>query len=279
MPHRPVQAVARLLRLTPDDTVFLEGGLGSQLMGMMIYRLRKGEDPATRCDVSYFFPEIKEPQTTAGATRWPWELHRYGISLQDEEFVRSPRYRLRRNYLGQAALDEPYAHHLAKHDWNSLFPVLPEAVAKAGDLDLLDGTGYAAVHVRRGDYLKVSSRVVTLEESLAVATRLASLLPPRILFLSDDEFTADERTDVAARFLGRQCLFTSESDQHIAHGLLRMSEVLVTSNSTFSWTAALLSTRDGALGVAPEHFFGQSMAAINNVFQGPSDWMLISRLG
>lgn len=277
MLRRSVQAVARLLRLTPDDTVFLEGGLGSQLMGMMIYRLRKGEDPATRCDVSYFFPEIQEPQTTAGATRWPWELHRYGMSLHDEEFVRSPRYRLRHDYLSQAALDEPYARLLAERDWNDLFPVLPEAVARANDLGLLDGSGYGAVHVRRGDYLKVSSRVVTLEESLAVATRLASLLPPRVLFLSDDEFTPEERSDVAARFPGRECVFLNEADQHIAHGLLRMAQVLVTSNSTFSWTAALLSARDGAIAVAPEHFFGSAMAPINNVFQGPASWMLISR--
>lgn len=279
MPRRSVQAVARLLRLTPDDTVFLEGGLGSQLMGMMIYRLRKGEDPATRCDVSYFFPEIPEPQTTSGATRWPWELHRYGMSLHDEGFVRSSRYRLRRDYLSQAALDEPYARRLAERDWNDLFPVLPEAVARATDLGLLDGRGYGAVHVRRGDYLKVSSRIVTLEESLAVATRLAAVLPPRILFLSDDEFTPDERSDVAARFPDRECVFLNESDQHIAHGLLRMAQVLVTSNSTFSWTAALLSTQDGAIAMAPEHFFGPAMAPINNMFQGPASWMLISRSG
>lgn len=54
MLHPRLEFFARCLKLTPNRTVFLEGGLGSQMMGFMLYLIRKEHDPATKCDVTYF---------------------------------------------------------------------------------------------------------------------------------------------------------------------------------------------------------------------------------
>lgn len=276
MVHQIVRSTARLLRVSPRNTVFLEGGLGSQIMGLMLYQLRKVDNPATVCDVTYFFPEIQVPQITEGATRWPWELHRYGFDLRDPEFVRSPRYRLRVDYSTQAVADECYAGGLTSRRWSDLFPIVPRALSRANELGAAEVDGYACVHVRRGDYLKVGSRVVNLSEVLDLIGNTTVLLPQRIVFLSDAEFTPSEVALIKSVLPDKDLIFLSEDDQHVAHGILRMSRTLVTSNSTFSWTAALLMERQDALAIAPQHFFGATGSPLNHVFQAPSSWMLIT---
>lgn len=270
-----IRRIARSLNLPPRNVVFLEGGLGSQLMGMLLFEVRRLQDPATQCDVSYFFPEIFQPQLTDGATRWPWELHRYGINLHDPRFVRHRWYRLRAAYETRARDDEPYAASLAEKHWSTLFPIVEAARQRVQDLGVDDADGYASVHIRRGDYLKVSARVLGLPEVLDFIRSLHALLPKRILFLSDDDFLSVEMDQVRTLLAGKECLFVNESDQHVVHGMMRLSKVLITSNSSFSWSAGLMLERPDALAFAPEHFFGTLAPHLNNVFQAPARWMIV----
>lgn len=270
-----IRRVARSLNLPPRNVVFLEGGLGSQLMGMLLFEVRRLQDPATQCDVSYFFPEILEPQLTDGATRWPWELHRYGIDLHDPRFVRNRWYRFRADYETRAYDDEPYAASLGEGQWSTLFPIVDAARQRVQDWGVGDDDGYASVHIRRGDYLKVSARVFDLPEVLDFMKCVQALLPERILFLSDDDFLPAEIDQVRSLLAGKKCMFVNESDQHVVHGMMRLSRVLITSNSTFSWSAGLMLERPDALAFAPEHFFGAKAPHLNNVFQAPARWMIV----
>lgn len=174
-------------------------------------------------------------------------------------------------------MDEVFYRRLRMRDWGFEFPVVPEAGVRANELGLLDGRGYAAIHIRRGDYLRVSSRVVRLEESIGLASRVSGLFPPRIVLLSDDAISPEERSEIGRSLPDRECLFIDEPDQHVAHGLLRLATVLITSNSTFSWTAAMLTVHDEGIALAPQHFFGPSMRPINQIFQSSASWMLMSR--
>lgn len=273
--RQSIRRIARSLNLPPRNVVFLEGGLGSQLMGMLLFEVRRLQDPATQCDVSYFFPEIFQPQLTDGATRRPWELHRYGIDLHDPRFVRHRWYRLRADYETRARDDEPYAASLAGNHWSTLFPIVDAARQRVQDLGVGDADGYASVHIRRGDYLKVSARILDLPEVLDFVRSLHSLLPERILFLSDDDFLPAEMDQVRTLLAAKECLFVNESDQHVVHGMMRLSKVLITSNSSFSWSAGLMLERPDAMAFAPEHFFGTTAPHLNNVFQAPARWMIV----
>lgn len=208
---------------------------------------------------------------------WEWELGRYGIDLSQPDFVRSRRRRFRLSRGTQATMDEIYYRRLPDWDWSPKFPVVPEAVVRADQLGLLDGSGYAAIHLRRGDYLRVSSRVVRLEESIGLASRITGLLPRRIVILSDDAISQEERSEIRRDLPDGNILFIDEPDQHVAHGLLRMATLLITSNSTFSWTAAMLTVHDEGIALAPQRFFGPSMGPVNRIFQSPVSWMLMSR--
>ena len=212
---------------------------------------------------------------TDGPTRWPWELNRYGVDLGDPGFIRSRRYFLRRGYLKQAHIDREFAERLIAPKWNQAFPVVGDAVICAQSLGLLDGGDFACVHVRRGDYLKVSSRVVSFEESLHFVARTSLLLPRRIIFLSDQAFSDNERLSAMTLLPRHDCIFYSHDDQHVVHGIMRLSNVLITSNSTFSWTAALLASDPANLAFSPQDFFGSGMEALNAVFRRTSKWMII----
>jgi hypothetical protein len=271
--YRLMKATGRTL----DDVVFLEGGLGSQLLGMMLYLERRDVDPATRVDASYFDAGLGVPtDDPSGLVLRPWELHRYGIAVSSLGSV-SRRLRIRLSPCDQALADKRFMALVAERDWSRTFPIVEASYSELRRHGLSTGEKFGCIHLRRGDYLKVSSRVVGINEVLALCQRVEGLLPERLVFLSDDPFTSDERQSVAAAFPARDCIFASGEDQHAVHGVMRMSSLLVTSNSTFSWSAGLLTASPDTVVLSPQSFFGPSNADINGVFQSGSDWMMMCR--
>lgn len=84
------QRVVASLGMTLKDVVYLEGGLGSQLLSMMVYLQRRENEPHVKADASYFKHGLEVPTDDAsGLTGWPWELHRYGFDLADFPPVRT----------------------------------------------------------------------------------------------------------------------------------------------------------------------------------------------
>lgn len=271
------QRVMASLGMTLKDVVYLEGGLGSQLLSMMVYLQRRENEAHVKADASYFKHGLEVPTDDAsGLTGWPWELHRYGFDLADFPPVRTG-IRVRVPARDRVALEGHFLAEAARRDWSAIFPIQPTTYDDLQALGLNADSDFACIHVRRGDYLRVSSRVVELEESLGVALRLGSRLPERVVFLSDDEFHSEEREAISKRLLGHVCAFHTGSDQHASHGLMRMASLLITSNSTFSWSAGILSTQPRALVISPTRFFGVGHDDTNRTFQAASDWMLMAR--
>lgn len=110
-----------------------------------------------------------------------------------------------------------------------------------------------------------------------MARRVRALLPDTVVLLSDDPFTDSDREQVAEDLSGFNCIFLEERDPHISHGIMRLSQVLITSNSTFSWTASVMMERDDAIALAPLKFFGERQSALNSMFQASGDWMFLRR--
>ena len=266
-----------LAGLAPRRTVFLEGGLGSQLLGMMTYLTRRQNDRRWKCDVSYFFPEVREPTFVGAGVRRPWELDRYGYELHSPAFTTSRRSYFRRDYESEARDETETLAKISTRNWSTAFAIPPEARMRLNQLPLGGSARFAAMHVRRGDYLAVASRVVSIQESLGMARRLRALLPDTVVLLSDDPFTDSDREQVAEDLSGLNCIFLEERDPHISHGIMRLSQVLVTSNSTFSWTASVMMEQDDAIALAPLKFFGEHQSALNSMFQASGDWMLLRR--
>jgi len=257
------------------DVVRIEGGLGSQILGLMQYEIRKRVNPRTQVDVSYFYPVIDSVQTINGLARRPWALDGFGIELSDFSSGFAKKRLCKPSYRVQASRDLIYYRKIMEFDWNKIFPVPTAAVDRLGELGLEPQSFYACVHLRQGDYLNVSSRVIGFREPLALCVELQALLPRVIVFVTDDEFTAEQITIARAKLPSKNCIFLIESDAQIVHGIMRMANVLVTANSTFSWSAAVLKTDPNAIAFSPQHFFSPEMAEVNSLFQAPAKWMLL----
>ena len=264
---------------TLGNVVFIEGGLGSQLLAMMIYVTRQEVAPDVQADVSYFKSRLDKPlDDSRGLTQWPWELDKYGYDLDLFPVVRH-RFRRRLSESDQAQVDQQFMSMVAQRDWNQVFPIVKSAAYELERLEIQPEQEFACIHVRRGDYLRVASQIVPFEKTLDVVYALRDLLPRSVVFVSDDPFTSTEVTSASELLNDKQCTFLAGSDQHASHGLMRMASVLITSNSTFSWSAGILSIRPDVMIISPQHFHGPGHEPTNAIFQSASSWMLWSRSG
>ena len=266
-----------IARMTSDKVVYIEGGLGSQILGMIVYMLRRQEDVRVCADVSYFFPPRSNPVDSGTVTLWPWELSRYGFSLHDVDFLSNRRRRLRPTYDLQAEIGGRYLRKASTHDLVKSFPPVPETTPLLTELGLL-GRPYAAVHVRRGDYLRASSRIVTITESLRLLAHMGPLLPRDLVLVCDESFSESDH-ELIEKHMGDVSVHHLEGgDPHIAHGVLRRASLLVTSNSTFSFSAALLRSHQDGLVFSPAHFFSPSPSPVNSFYQAPAEWMILRNM-
>lgn len=264
---------------TLENVVFIEGGLGSQLLAMMMFLTRQEVSPSVQADVSYFKSGLEIPlDDSRGLTRWPWELDKYGYDLDLFPVIRH-RFRRRLSESDQAAIDQRFMSMVAQRDWTQAFPVVKSAAYELERLEIRPEEEFACVHVRRGDYLRVASRTVPFEKTLDLVHALRALLPRSVVFLSDDPFTGTEVGAASELLNDKKCTFLAGSDQHASHGLMRMASVLITSNSTFSWSAGILSIRPDVMIISPQHFHGPGHEPTNAIFQSASSWMLWSRSG
>jgi hypothetical protein len=259
--------------------VRIEGGLGSQLIGLIVYESKKVKDSRVRPDVSYFLNRSSNGKSS-GPTIWDWELGDYGYTL--ENF--SSQSRFYDKYLG------PYfsshtrkvrdsASELAEAPWRTLAKRLPLAKGLNDFLlehELTLQKDFAVIHIRKGDYLKVASRVFSLEESINGLARFSSFINGPIFVTSDDVLSKKE-LDYCKDKLGslRLIVVGSDIDHHIVHSLMRTAAFLFTSNSTFSWTAGMLNIREAPMIISPTSFFREKDYLVNDLFRVKSSWMLI----
>jgi len=259
--------------------VRIEGGLGSQLIGLVIYESKKMKNPSIRPDVSYF-SQKSFAEKSNGPTIWSWQLDLYGYPL--ENLFNQAKFYDR--YLGvlfssNSSKIKDSADELAVVPWRSFAKKIPLAEGLSDFLekyDLSSEKDFAVIHVRRGDYLKVASRILTLEESIDGFARFSSLTSGPIFITSDDILSEKDLSYCKEQLkLARFIVVDPSTDLHIVHSLMRSASFLFTSNSTFSWTAGMLNVRDTPMIISPTSFFGDKDQRFNDLFRTRSSWMVL----
>ena len=270
---------SKFMRLQVEKTIRIEGGLGSQLIGLLTYETRKILNLPARVDVSYFTKQFNGTEIP-GVSIWEWELDRYGFSLESFN-VQSKFYD---KYLSVVfSKNSNKANHdrriFSQIPWRDFSLRLPLAEGlnsflETNGLSLNDD--FAVIHIRRGDYLRVASRVLSLEESINGFSKIGAALNVPI-FITCDDFLSAKDLAYCKEHLNSYALIIVDprTDNHIVHGLMRAASTLVTSNSTFSWTAGMLNVRESPLIISPTIFVGEIDNPINNNFRSSSTWMLL----
>ncbi len=234
----------------------IEGGLGSQILGVLSFynqQDRLGEKNA-KCDLSYF-----SHQDRAGL--WDWSLSSYGIHIEElKRFESKSRFNLlkaKRDFLTEFEISEGYwrktrAKYLTRFpiDQEKLQIFLQE-VSNTANLE-----NYGTIHIRRGDYLQVASKVIGLNDYLQFLKTINIALPTPSFIISDSPLTLAEKQQLA-KAVGIQCqaifLDGPGYDPFVLHSLMRTARLLVTSNSTYSFSAGLLG-RQGQVVFSPVEF-------------------------
>jgi hypothetical protein len=263
------------------------GGLGAQIFGvMLVEHLRRTHTPeAVFADSSYFAQQHRRASRGEGVSVFAWELDYYGLP-RDRYVSNPPRAPMRlirglglsnvmrleegslaRQRLVRAALE-------SRPDWPEVFPVSPEHRLMAEEMLASDEAATAVVHLRRGDYLNVASHVVSDEAVLPVVAKLNRHGVRRFLFLSDGEIDLD----LFRRHLetGTKVAVLPPGDSVGGHAVMRLAKWLITSNSQFSLSAALLN-RSG-LCLMPRTWYAGKTAQLHPELARLSDWSLIGWL-
>lgn len=247
-----------IFHFVEEDIIYLEGGLGSQIFGTLEF-----VNTSKLVDISYF---SDPPRTTVnGPDIWKWELNRYGIDLNFfKDRIRSKPYKWQFALKKQIAISKLATSGEYVSPWtpppgggNELFPIDMTATSKTLLSYGIEGNNFGAIHVRKGDYLRVSSRVINVYEVAAILTKLQSQLP-KVLFVFSDTALSElemEVIKVAIPYSTTYFISGAQLESGTVHDLMRLSKLLITANSTFSLSAGILASKE-TIVYSPLLFFG-----------------------
>lgn len=254
--------------------VYIEGGLGSQILAVMQYLTLNRISPNAILDASYFSPR-KKPTGTA---TWGWELSEYGIPVpvQENRILTRVKYASRPRTIPASNLNLEVWREISDTRFNAIFPLHQSTDELLQELNIDRSLEYAAIHIRRGDYLTVSSKLLQLEDFGRIIENMSGFFQRRVLVFSDDSFTTSDK-ELIEKYCPGEVTFISGMNQHAVHGAMRLASVLLTSNSTYSLTAALLSEHPSPIIISPTQFFSDKERDINILIQQLSKWMLVVR--
>jgi hypothetical protein len=238
---------------TADDlpkVITFSGGMGAQVISAAIYFAFQNEGREVYADMSYF----KAPAHVATVgnpgeiSQWPWQLEPFGLpqaafrSLPDKP-----------NFKFELIVDGLRKQTLSLK--SLLLPEVQRHFAITASIDELlppiFASGYMCVHVRRGDYVNVASHLITDEEFIQLAKKFHGLAS-NLVVVSDSPVEDPFRAAISAGF--EQSIFLDSIDAFTTHKIMRLSRILICSNSQFSLVAALLNTH--GLIVLPKQWFG-----------------------
>ena len=215
-------------------TITFTGGLGAQILSAAAYFYLEKIGTPVRASLDYF--NLKHHVATPGnkgeISVWKWELHMMSINpdrfvqtlAAENEYVFDGEEKLQLGLLG-----------LADYEIRSKFNIVNQAneVRKF----IFGNDKYICVHVRRGDYTNVASFLVS-DESFVDAIKPLTGLVSRLLLVTDTEPDSNFKDDLKSLKINTQILVGG--DVAVVHGLMRLSDILICSNSQFSYTAAAL---------------------------------------
>jgi len=269
------------LKLFDKQTVVFEGGIGSQILSFIEYKEKtKNLRNPIPANFEYFLNITEDFVDKNELSRWSWKLDHYGIKQSDMS-QNSKIKKLVNKYLRvrQSNRSEIFYNFRESKSasYIDLFPVQQTKIdTYLQSIFESKKDQFCVIHVRRGDYLKVASKVTTLEEVCKLIEKIRYLIPKNILIASDSELNSFEKLLLDQSLVGFKYFYIDPKESpFLVHDLMRASKVLIASNSTFSFSAGLLAN-DDCLIFFPTKYFGEGSAQDSQafIFRQPFDYLL-----
>jgi hypothetical protein len=265
--------------ISPHQQVFFEGGLGSQLLSLVEYYAKlEIFDGKVIVNTDYF---TKHTIHNRKITVRPWRLHHYGFSL---DFFASSNRKV--NPAGIIEASRPtifeHAHFLIENrildEFDATRITLPKEIqnSRVSELTSTD-SDFGSIHLRRGDYRKVASHLVPLGDVLSLLVSESDVLPRSLFFFTDSFLRPRELIQLKKTFrdVEKNLVLVqgvSKLSDIEVHGIMRRSRFLISSNSTFSFSSALLRENRNAKIYIPRIFNKDEASIMNNVYNSIKDF-------
>lgn len=266
------------INLYDKNLIVFDGGLGSQLLSYFqyVYLVRNGHIP--KVNVEYFNLE-ENSAFDPNFIRRPWALNRYGINIS-----------MLRNQT-----DSPPSLNL-KIPTNLLFENNPLYFKKFKDLELSTklptdkkallnflrshkvSKDYYAIHLRRGDFLTSASVNISDFETLQLCNTFFKNIEKLPIFIFSDSSIKKAWSFKLKKLGFNQVILCGPADSNLflTHDLMRNAKILITSNSTYSLSAALLARKDQLTIVPMKFYSGYRDEPVNRVINELSSFSILS---
>ena len=254
--------------------VSFTGGLGAQLISSAIYYdlIEKGFKVAA--DLDYFIRDETSPVLLKnGLTHWNWQLDSFGIKKADfSVFVKKRVVYLPDGHLKSLLAYNAFLNLKIKNKFKKLsFDDLAHKCLNEYNF-ILPKEPFICIHVRRGDYLNVSSYIVPEVFFELISLKFKGIIETIIVF-TDGELNQSFINILNNNFIKVLLFENSCLDPFTTHTIMRNSKVLICSNSQYSFTAGVLNDN---LVIMPKIWFGKELDELNQQIIKLADFVVLS---
>jgi hypothetical protein len=253
----------------------IDGGLGSQIISFLIYSQAFKNNTNIYCDIS-FFNRSPDDKLFLSNTYRSWRLDNYGIFIDD--IKSNSQLRFIDNFKLKPD-DEYYGVQFEKFMYNLDQDILALIPNLGFEKEMLKNYGicdsnYSVIHIRKGDFLKQASYLVNDELYINLINSLNNFFTPFIFVVSDERLDSDFVFKIKSVLKAHTIIFEFSRTDIETHGLMRNAKILITSNSMFSLSAAILRPKN-LLTITPKVFFGKNFEKYNIAINNLSDWHIV----
>lgn len=228
--------------------VSFSGGLGNQIISFFVYKYLVDMGKEVIADTSYFFSnDIKSYLEKKGITHYKWELDRYfDFQLKNNRKIiqnlGNKFFMIKDGYLKfYIALKASKEKIFIKNLNNKYKQYMP--------IDLINKK-YLCIHFRQGDFLKVASLIPSIYDLIFCASKFQSVCNKLVLL--SDGFIDPQVKKILKDYGFKKIIIMNSNNPLEAHSIMVNSNVLICSNSQFSFSAGLLNKN---LVIIPKRWF------------------------
>jgi hypothetical protein len=229
--------------------VSFTGGLGAQLYSAAAYYYLEQQGESVIADMNYFNITPRIATTHGQVSIWKYELEDYNIPInkfkQDiiyEGWVERIDDGVKKGLLGEAGFKSEEIRQKFPINFNSQLFIK----------EYLNNEEFICLHVRRGDYLNVASYIIPDAKYFDIIKEVSKNIKT-IVVVSDTPISQSLKD--ALDSLNLNIIYQIGGNIHIIHGIMRLSTILICSNSQFSMTAGFLRDNN-LLTYLPKQYTG-----------------------
>lgn len=220
--------------------IYFSGGLGNQILTYTVFRYLKSKGANVGINIDYYVnSNIRKHYIKNGVSIFNWELQEF-IDLNLDDLILKSKIFKKKNYfkIGDGVIKLFIANQASKENKiKEYFKSLKFENLNLKDLDF--NMKFTCIHIRRGDFSKVACHLVSISELIKFSINFSNVCD-NVVILSDEKLDKDVVKKLKDGGY-KNVIFEFGGSPKRAHNIMRHANVLITSNSQFSFSAALLS--------------------------------------